>query len=63
MTWTLGPNSDGFAISPQGWLSTTLPAKPAAGTRLVITVTDPGVPAPTSEGSVRPSDTFTLIFN
>lgn len=63
VTWTLGPNSDGFTVSPQGWLSTTLPTQPAAGTKLVITVTDSAVPAQTSEGNVRQSDTVTITFN
>lgn len=63
VTWTLGPDSEGFTISPQGWLSTTLPSKPAAGTKLVITVTDPQIPAQTSEGNVRQSDTVTITFN
>lgn len=63
VTYTLGPNFQGFTISPQGWISTTLPAKPAAGTTLVITVTDPQVPAATSEGNVRQTDTLTLTFN
>lgn len=63
VTYTLGSNSQGFAISPQGWLSTTLPVKPAAGTQLVVTVTDPQVPAATAEGNVRQADTLTVTFD
>lgn len=63
VTYSLGPNSQGFTISPQGWLSTTLPAKPAAGTQLIVTVTDPQVPAATAEGNVRQADTLTVTFD
>ncbi len=63
VTYALPQDAAGFTVSSQGFLQTSLGSLPQAGTSLVVTVTDPLVPAQTSDGNVRPTATCTITFN